>query len=173
MKAIENFSSMQQKTIPLHYTLTCGLLFLTSPVLFEQSSHLVRQYFAMSLMLFSFSRMLSGRSSLIWIGLALFTHVSSAIFLLAWVPMINKTRNNLFLQSIFHIIILSLLILSIPQIVSILSSLTGLRLFCLRRCSFWRRVVCRIKPTWLRREICNLDSLISVYFLSIEGKKLN
>lgn len=146
VKAIEYLSSMQQKTIPLHYTLTCGLLFLTSPVLFEQSSHLVRQYFAMSLMLFSFSRMLSGRNSLIWVGLALFTHVSSAIFLLAWVPMIKTTRNNLFLQSIFHIIILSLLILSIPQVVSILSSLTGLGYFAYGDARFGEGLFAELNP---------------------------
>ena len=129
VKAIENCPSAQQKTIPLHYRLACCLLFFTSPILFEQSSHLVRQYFAIGLVVFGMSRLLNGRRGWLWLMLAVFTHVSSAVYLLAWMPLILKNNNTLFRQLFVQTSFFSIFIISAPIIISILSDATGLKYF--------------------------------------------
>jgi len=146
VKAIENCPSPQQKTISLLYRLACGMLLLTSPVLFEQSSQLVRQYLAMGLGVFGMSRMLSGRRGWLWIGLALFTHVSSAVYMLAWVPVISQKCNNLFYRLVVQIIFISIIIISTPLIISMLSEVTGIGYFTYGQARLGQEVFHQLNP---------------------------
>lgn len=126
IKAIENYYATRASVIPLLHFLACGLLFITSPVLFEQSSQLVRQYLAMSLALYGVSRRLSGRTGFFWVGAAIFTHVSAVMFLLAWVPVIISADRSIILRATVQIALLTFVIGSLLLVVSTIGATIGI-----------------------------------------------